>query len=97
MSPTRAEVALFGFVYDLGPPTRFSLELDGRPTVGELLEHLVRHAGERLRARLFTAAGGLQPGVQVFVERETRSLDERLPESPRVAVKIVVLHTTAGG
>jgi hypothetical protein len=97
-STTRADVALFGFVRDLGAPTRVSLELAGQPSVRDVLEALVARHGEQTGQRLFSAAGGLQPGVTVFVGgHSVGSLDERLPEAPQVAVKIVVLHTAAGG
>ena len=99
LSPTtRAEVALYGFVYDLAAQTRFSLDLPRCASLRDLLEGVVQSQGDRVRQRLLTRTGGLQPGVQVFVAGQgVRSLEERLPESPSVPIKILVLNAAAGG
>ena len=95
---TCAEVKLYGFVGDLSVPTRFSLELPGSLSLREVLEKIVCALGNRVRQRLFTAAGELGPGVRVFVGGlALRSLDECLPDSSSVPIKIVVLNAAAGG
>lgn len=95
----RADVRLYGFVRDIANGGNFAVELSSGSTLRDLLNELVKLAGERLRSRLFTETGGLEANVQVFVGNDqAASLDQLVAEDgQQSAVRIFVLSATAGG
>lgn len=94
----RVDVALYGFVRDVAGKTRITLDVPQHSSLREVIGRLAAVEGDRLRGRLLAETGGLQPGVQVFIDgQRAESLDDPVSTSGVVRVKIVVLNTAAGG